>query len=144
MAPAARGGRRARPAGDRGASAIELAFVAPVLLMLIFFSIQTSLWWYGRTVALQAAREGVSQLRLAPTEADYRQIVGPVTDRTERFAIAVGRESLLRPEATPEYDDAAGRVSMRVTGAVITLWPGVDLTVTQEAFGEIERFEGDV
>ena len=139
-----RGDRRpTRPAGDRGASAIELAFVAPVLLMLIFFSIQAALWWYGRTVALQAAREGVSQLRLAPTEAEYRRIEGPVTDRTESFAVAVGRESLLAPEATPGYDDAAGRVSMRVTGSVITLWPGPDLRVTQEAFGEVERFEGD-
>lgn len=134
---------RLRPDRDRGASAIELAFIAPALLLLIFFSIQAALWWYGRTVALQAAREGVSQLRLAPDRATYQQIVGPVTDRTEQFAVAVGRESLLDPVATPEYDDVAGRVSMRVTGRVITLWPGPALRVTQEAFGEVERFEGD-
>jgi hypothetical protein len=128
---------------DRGASAIELAFIAPVLLFLIFFSIQAGLWWYGRTVAIQAAREGVSQLRLAKDRAGYVTIVGPVTERTRRFATAVGREALLDPVATPGYDDAAGRVSMRVTGAVITLWPGPRLHVTEGAFGEVERFEGD-
>ena len=134
---------RPRRDRDRGASAIELAFIAPALLLLIFFSIQAALWWYGRTVALQAAREGVSQLRLASDRATYQQIAGPVTDRTERFAVAVGRESLLDPVATPDYDEAAGRVSMSVTGRVITLWPGAPLRVTQEAFGEVERFEGD-
>lgn len=128
---------------DQGASAIELAFLAPVLLAFIFFSIQAGLWWYGRTVAIQAAREGVSQLRLAPDEATYRTIVGPVTDRTERFAVSVGRESLLAPVATPAYDAGTGRVSMQVTGSVITLWPGPKLRVTQQAFGEIERFEED-
>ncbi|MDQ1289090.1 MAG: hypothetical protein QG622_2656 [Actinomycetota bacterium] len=135
--------RHARPDRDRGASAIELAFIAPSLMLLIFFSIQASLWWYGRTVAIQAAREGVSQLRLARDGAMYQQIVGPATDRTRQFAEAVGRESLLDPVVTPAYDEAAGRVSVRVTGSVITLWPGPALTVTQEAFGEIERFEGD-
>lgn len=112
-------------------------------MLLIFFSIQASLWWYGRTVAIQAAREGVSQLRLAPDRAAYQRFVGPVTSRTQQFAVAVGRESLLDPVATPGYDEATGRVSMRVTGRVITLWPGPSLRVTQEAFGEIERFEGD-
>jgi hypothetical protein len=135
--------RCARPAADRGASAIELAFVAPALMFVIFFSIQASLWWYGRTVALHAAREGVSELRLAQDHLTYAGIAGPVTERTRQFAIAVGRESLLDPVATPGYDEAAGRVSMRVTGKVITLWPGPALEVAQEAFGEIERFEGD-
>jgi Flp pilus assembly protein TadG len=132
-----------RRGNDTGASAIELAFLAPVLLMFIFFAIQTGLWWYGRTVAIQAAREGVSELRLAPDRADYDANVSAIVDRTQRFAVEVGRESLLDPKATPAYDEAGGRVSMTVTGSVITLWPGPKLTVTQTAHGEVERFEGD-
>jgi Flp pilus assembly protein TadG len=136
---------RARGArGDSGAAVVELAFIGPVLLLLIFSSIQLGLWWYGRTVAIQAAREGVSSLRLAPDQASYNQISGQVTTQTEAFAAAVGREALLSPVATPGYDDRAGRVSMRVTGRVITLWPGPALTVTQQAFGEVERFRGDL
>jgi hypothetical protein len=121
-----------------------MAFLAPALLALIFFSVQAGLWWYGRDVALSAAREGVSQLRLAPDAGTYTQISGTVVANTEQFATAVGRESLLNPQATPTYDEATGRVSMTVTGSVISLWPGATLTVTQQAFGEVERFEADV
>jgi Flp pilus assembly protein TadG len=54
---------------ERGASALEMAFVAPGLILLIFFSIQAALFFYGRNVAIQAAREGVSQMRVAADAA---------------------------------------------------------------------------
>ena len=135
------GGRRRRD--DSGASALELSFIAPGLIFLIFFCIQGALFFYGRSVALQAAREGVSQLRLAQDQATYDNIRPGVVSNTEQFAIEVGREALLDPIATPSYDDDAGRVQMTVTGRVITLVPGLDLTVTQSAEGPVERFEGD-
>jgi Flp pilus assembly protein TadG len=134
-------GRRLR--GERGASSLELTLVAPGLLLFIFFSIQAGLFFYGRAVAEQAAREGVSRLRLAQDEAVYDQVGGDVEAAVEAYAVAVGRETLLDPEATADYRADTGKVAMTVTGRVITLVPGVDLTVTQRAFGEIERFEGD-
>lgn len=134
---------RSRRRDDSGASALELSFIAPGLIFLIFFCIQGALFFYGRSVALQAAREGVSQLRLAQDEATYDDIRPGVVSNTEQFAIDVGREALLDPIATPSYDDDAGRVQMTVTGRVITLVPGLDLTVTQSAQGPVERFEGD-
>lgn len=73
----------------------------------------------------------------------YDDIRAGVVDNTERFARTVGRESLIDPVATPTYDDRAGRVSMEVTGTVITLVPGLDLRVTEKAEGSVERFEGD-
>jgi hypothetical protein len=134
--------RSGRPR-DAGASAIELSFLAPVLLTFIFFAVQAGLWWYGRAVAIQSAREGVSQLRLAGDRATFEAVSPQASEATRRFAVAVGRETLLDPVAVPGYDEAAGRVSMTVTGRVITLWPGSDLTVRQRAFGEVERFEAD-
>ena len=131
----------ARRRDERGVSAVEMAFIAPGLIFLIFFSIQGALFFYGRSVAIQAAREGVSQLRLAQDQATYEDIRAGVVDNTESFAVAVGRESLIDPVATPSYDDEAGRVRMKVTGRVISLLPGLDLTVTQEAEGPVERFE---
>ena len=69
---------------QRGASAVELAMVAPAFLLLIFFSIQAALFFYGRNVALQSAREAVAQLRLSPDGADYQatrdQIQSDVAD----------------------------------------------------------------
>jgi hypothetical protein len=119
-----------------------MAFIAPGLIFLIFFCIQGALFFYGRSVAIQAAREGVSQLRLAQDRATYDDIRAGVKANTERFATAVGREALIDPLATPEYDDCDCRVRMTVHGRVISLVPWLDLTVTEEAEGPVERFEG--
>jgi hypothetical protein len=118
-----------------------MAFIAPGLIFLIFLTIQGALFFYGRNVAIQSAREGVSQLRLAQDRATYDNIRGGVVDNTQRFAVAVGREALIDPVATPSYDETQGRVRMKVTGHVITLVPGLDLTVTEEAEGPVERFD---
>lgn len=134
---------RRRLRGDRGASALELTFVAPGLLLFIFFSIQAGLYFYGRAVAEQAAREGVSKLRLAQTEAICAGIGADVEAAVEAYAAAVGRETLLDPKATTACPDTDGKVSVTVEGRVITLVPGLNLRVTQRVFGEIERFEGD-
>lgn len=135
-------GRRLR--GHRGASALELTLVAPGLLVFIFLTIQAGLYFYGRAVAEQAAREGVSKLRLAQTEQLSDAVRADVQTAVEAYAVAVGRETLLQPEATTTYDAESGKVSVTVTGDVITLVPGLDLTITQQVFGEIERFEGNL
>lgn len=135
--------RRRRLRGEGGASALELTFVAPALLLFLFFSIQAGLYFYGRVVAEQAAREGVSKLRLAQTTGISDDIRADVQTAVEAYASAVGRETLLDPEATTTYDVVDGKVSVTVRGSVITLVPGLDLRVTQRVFGEIERFEGD-
>lgn len=122
-------------------SAIELAFLAPAFLLLVFLAVQAALFFYGKTVAIQAAREGVSQLRLAQTQSAYDQQRSVITQNTERYAATVGQQGLLGPVATPAYDDAAGRVSMVVTGGVITLVPGIGLHVSAHAEGQVERFE---
>ena len=138
----ASGSRRLR--GDRGASALELTLVAPGLLVFVFASIQAGLFFYGRAVAEQAAREGVSKLRLAQTQAVSDSIRADVERSVEAYAVAVGRETLLDPRAVAAYDADTGKVSVTVRGDVITLVPGLDLRVTQRVLGEIERFEGDV
>ena len=128
---------------ESGAGALELAFLAPGLIFLIFLTIQAGLFFYGKTVAIQAAREGVSQLRLAQTEDVYRDIRADVVRNTESYALSVGREALLDPQAVPRYFDAEGRVSMDVRGDVITSVPGLQLTATAHAEGAVERFAPD-
>lgn len=133
--------RSRRDRGESGASAVELAFIAPAFILLIFFTIQGSLFFYGRNVAIQAAREGVSQMRLSPYESDFATARPGVIAYTQRFAVATGRESLLDPVATPDYDNDAARVSMTVRGNVITLVPFMHFTVTETAEGSVERFQ---
>jgi Flp pilus assembly protein TadG len=133
---------RAAAQDDRGASAIELSIVAPVIVLLIFFTVQVALWLYGRNVALEAAREGVSTLRLVDGTTDVPAAESRTEHDTEAYATKVGGQSLLKPLATAHYDAAAGRVRVTVTGDVVSLI-GLDLAVTRSATGEVERFEED-
>ena len=128
---------------DRGSASLELAFVAPVFLLVVFVGIQAGLWAYGRSVALQSAREGVSQLRLLPDPQSAAAARPVVEAHVVQFATTVGRESLLRPAATSRsFVDGTGepRVEVTVTGSVISLVPGLDLTTTQRATGAVEHF----
>jgi Flp pilus assembly protein TadG len=132
-----------RAGRDRGSNALELAVLAPVLLLIVFFIVQAALWLYGRNVALQAAREGVSELRLVDADDDVAAAQNEIAGRVVRFAGKLGGSSLLDPAATSDYDDGAGRVTVTVTGHAVSLIPGLTLTVTRQADGEIERFEAD-
>ena len=104
--PRGAGGHRARHrvqargvGRERGSAALELAIVAPALLALIFFSLQAAFFFYGRTAATHAAREGVSQLRLAEDAGQYADLQGPALARTERFAALRERKDAFRAPA---------------------------------------------
>lgn len=127
-------------ARDRGATSLELAIIAPVFLLLIFFTIQVGLWVYGRTVAVQAAREGVSQLRLAEDVAEFRSMKKGTEQYVVHFAGSVGQQGLTHPKVTSLYDADAGRVSVTVSGEVMSLVPGITLSTSAEASGTIEKF----
>ena len=76
---------------------------------MIFFAVQTALWLYGRNVALQAAREGVSQLRLVQPDSDVAASQEAVEESVVDYAVALGRESLLGPQAESAYDADTGK-----------------------------------
>lgn len=141
--PRQRGTRSWRTQRERGTAALELAIVAPALLALIFFSLQAAFFFYGRTAATHAAREGVSQLRLASDEGEYAALQGAALERTERFAASVGGAGLVEPQATSTYveeADGTARVTVTVSGRVLTLVPGLNLTASADASGTVERF----
>jgi len=126
--------------GDRGSVALEMAFMAPVFLLLVFFGIQVGLWAYGRSVALAAAREGVALLRVVPDEQQAAAADPVVRAHVQQFAGTIGRESLLDPRASTKWNGNRTEVSVVVTGHVVSLVPGLDLTTTQRASGTVERF----
>ena len=128
---------------DRGAGSLELAVVAPSLLLLIFFLIQSVLWFYARSVALQAARDGVSQLRLDQLadqcEAD-RPIVG---QQVADYASRVGSGALTAASVVSEchyQPDGGSFVTVTVRGEAISLI-GFTMHVTQTATGQVEQFQ---
>jgi Flp pilus assembly protein TadG len=130
---------------EDGASALELSIVTPALLLLIFAMLQFGLWFYGRNVALQAAREGASTLRLARFD-DPSFDPDAEIDRVEaavlRYAEQVGQEALLDPTAEAEYVGEE-RVRVTVEGRAVRLVPGLTLRIRRTVSAELERFEPD-
>ncbi|MGH3425767.1 MAG: TadE/TadG family type IV pilus assembly protein [Nocardioidaceae bacterium] len=124
---------------DRAVSAVEFSIVAPVLLLLIFAVINAGLWYYGRNIAQTSAREGVSYLRLAGTNADPGAFEAEAKRVSEIYASRLG--SLEDVRAVPDIDSRTGRVSMKVTGELDL--PLGNWTITQTAEATLEQFRGD-
>ncbi len=133
-----------RRRSERGVSTLELSILAPAIIALIFVSIQTALWLYGRSVALNAAQEGVSKLRLVQPLV-YTPAVGEkVRADVESYAQQLGGTTLTNATVPfPAYNDPEGVVSFTVTGKTVSLVPGLELKVSRTATGRIEQFEAD-
>ena len=133
-----------RRRSERGVSTLELAILAPAILALIFVSIQTALWLYGRSVALNAAQEGVSRLRLVQPTVYTTAVGEKVRADIESYAQQLGGTTLQHANVEfPKYNDPQGMVSFTVKGDTVSLVPGLNLTVTQTASGPIEQFQAD-
>lgn len=49
-------------AGDRGATSLAVALLAPVFVVLLFAAVQATLWGHARTEARVAARDAAAQV----------------------------------------------------------------------------------
>lgn len=94
-------------------------------------------------MALQAARDGVTQLRLDQS-ADVCEADKPVvSQKVLDFAGQVGSGALTAASVRPECHYQAGggsTVTVTVTGESISLI-GVSIHVTQTATGRVEQFQ---
>lgn len=124
---------------DRGVSSLELAFIAPSLIALIFFVIQAAFYFYGRSVALQAAREGVSQLRLDQSSHDYDGNHLKIEQNVAAFARNIGSGSLHIDHVFSHYDNAKGTVTVTIKGSAVSL-TGLTIAIDETATGQVERF----
>jgi Flp pilus assembly protein TadG len=133
-----------RRRSERGVSTLELAILAPAILALIFVSIQTALWLYGRSVALNAAQEGVSRLRLVQPPVYTTAVGEKVRSDIQSYATQLGGTTLQHADVPfPAYNNPEGTVSFTVTGDTESLVPGLTLKVSRTATGQIEQFEAD-
>jgi Flp pilus assembly protein TadG len=121
-----------------------LAILAPTILALIFVSVQTALWLYGRSVALNAAQEGVSRLRLVQPPVYTSAVGAKVQADIQAYAEQLGGTTLRNTSVDePKYNNPEGMVSFTVKGDTVSLLPGLTLAVTRTATGPIEQFEAD-
>ncbi|MBB5110970.1 TadE/TadG family type IV pilus assembly protein [Micromonospora echinospora] len=126
---------RARLAeGERGANPVELAVVMPVILVMLFGSIQVAVWFVARSTALNAAQTAVNAQRTIDA--------GP--DAGRERAISFLRQSgdwLVDWEQTgPTCVETATAVTCTVQGRSLSVIPGVSFEVTQTAHGPAERW----
>lgn len=140
-----RAGCRVRRAatGDRGASAIELAILAPVMLGLVFLAIQFALWYQGRQVALAAAQDGN---RIAREQAETSPGWQAAAESDARNYYALLGTKVLGNGVTAVTEHAGiSQVQTTVTGqvALIAPFPGLTLTIRETARGPIECFRPD-
>ncbi|GAA1885637.1 TadE/TadG family type IV pilus assembly protein [Asanoa iriomotensis] len=137
-AAAARRGRTVpgdRSGSDRGASPVELAIVAPLIILLLFLAIQISAVFLARSAALSAAQEAVSAQRA------YQAQPGAGLAKGNEFLTHTSE--LLTDAEVVAAPAEPNEVAFTVTGQALSVIPGMDFEVSQTAYGEIERFTLD-
>jgi len=113
---------------------ISLAMLFPAVLALVVLVVQASLWWYGRQVALSAAREGSEAARA------YKAPASAGTAQAESFLARAGG-GLDNPvvTTTPSADGTTVTVTVSVQAqSLLPFLPG--LTITQHVTAPVERF----
>ncbi|HTF11881.1 MAG TPA: TadE/TadG family type IV pilus assembly protein [Asanoa sp.] len=124
-----------RSGSDRGASPVELAIVAPLIILLLFLAIQIAAVFLARSAALSAAQEAVSAQRA------YQAPAGAGIAKGNAFLTHTG--DWLSAAAVAEAPAEADEVAFTVTGRALSVIPGVDFAVAQTAHGTVERFTVD-
>lgn len=125
-------GRRWRD--DRGDASIQMAIVYPFVLLATIAVIQVSMWYYARSIALTAAREGLTAARA------YQASPADGTAKAQQVLERSAGDSLLGYSVSTA-GSTAERVRVQVTGTAQSMIPGVaGLRVSQSASGPVERW----
>jgi Flp pilus assembly protein TadG len=133
---------RDRLARDRGSSAIELAILAPMLLALIWLTIQYAVYYQGRQVALAAAQLGA---RVASQDAGtvpgWQKLA---EDDAENYYQGLGTKVLGGRISAVAEEVGQGQVRVTVTGQAASIMLGLNLTIHATAGGPIDCFRPDL
>jgi Flp pilus assembly protein TadG len=138
MAVRGRAGTRA----DRGSSAVELAILAPIVLLIIWLSIQFAFWYQGRQVALAAAQAGA---RVARQEANVTAAWrSDARNAATNYYSALGTKVLGGNITAKPIGSAANQVGVTVHGQVVSIVLGIKLMINVTVSGPVECFRPDL
>ncbi|MDG4807149.1 pilus assembly protein [Micromonospora sp. WMMD1120] len=118
---------------ERGANPVELAVLMPLILVLLFASIQIAAVFLARSTALNAAQSGVNAERL------YDAPDGAGAQSATRFLRAAGGWLVGWDRTGPTCEATATDVTCTVTGRSLSVVPGVEFAIRQTAHGTVER-----
>jgi Flp pilus assembly protein TadG len=126
---------------DRGSSAVELAVLAPALMMICMLILQFGLWFNARQTALAAAQAGAVVARQEAASKPGRWQAD--AQGTARQYYQKLNSKLLKQVNATTATAAAGNVYVTVSGQVaVSVFPffGLHLTVSATAGGPVECF----
>ena len=121
--------------GDRGASAVELAILAPALIFASLLIVQFAIWFDARHAALAAAQQGDLVAR-----EDASVNPGGWQGLAESAATSYYRglnTSLISGVTAQAAPAANGMVAVTIKGKLTGIWP---LTISETVTGPIECF----
>jgi Flp pilus assembly protein TadG len=123
---------------ESGSSAIELVILAPMLLLIIWLSIQYALYYQGREVALAAAQLGA---RVASQDEHavpgWQQIA---QNDAQKYYNGLGTRVLGDSIGADAEVSGVGQVRVTVTGQVQSILLGLNLPIHETAGAPIECF----
>ncbi len=132
---------RARGA-DRGSSAIELALLAPALLLLVWLIIQFAVYSQGRQVALAAAQIGARVARQDANTVPGWQAIAEQSARS--YYAGLGTRVLGGNITATATAYGVSQVRVTVTGDVPSILFGLRLPIHESAGGPVECFRPDL
>jgi len=114
--------------GERGSAVnVQVAVLYSLLLITFMTLLQTGLFFYGRDLALSAARSGVDQGRT----------YGTVDPGAAQSHASTASGVLSGPSASASANGTT--MTVTVDAEVVTLVPGLSMHVTQSSTGAIEQ-----
>jgi hypothetical protein len=125
--------RRLWAGGERGgATGVTYAILYGSVLVVVLTLIQVGLWFYGRDLALTAARAGVDLGRSYGT-------VDPAAAQTHAQDVAARTATGVLDNPTASATADATTMTVTVQARVTTLVPGLELTVSQSSTAALEE-----
>lgn len=133
--PPARGTPRAgsRVRNEAGAASVaQVVLVAPVLLLTLMLIVQFALLFHARNVAENAAQQGASVARRYDGSDDAAR------RRATAYLDQLAGTTLISTQVGATRTSEVASVT--VSGTVVSLVPGLRLTVSEAATGPVERY----
>ena len=127
--------RLARGGRERGASAVELAILAPALIFASLLIVQFAIWFDARHAALAAAQQGdlVAREDAATNPGGWQALA-----QTAATSYYRGLNTSLISSVTAQASRGQnGTVSVTLQGKLTGIWP---LTISETVTGPIECF----
>lgn len=135
------GPRRSRGRRDEGASTIELVFYAPVLMLVVFVTVQAGMIYLGNQAATTIARESARVARTSGAETSAQRQVAEATG--EGYAARVAAGILTGVDVQVQLLPGGETVRATVVADSYALVPALGGRVTRSVEGPVEEFRPD-